>query len=41
MTATIIRAARPDEAALLSELALRAKAHWGYDAIFWRPAATI
>jgi GNAT superfamily N-acetyltransferase len=34
MTATIIRAARPDEAALLSELALRAKAHWGYDADF-------
>ena len=34
MTATMIRAARPDEATLLSELALRAKGHWGYDATF-------
>ena len=30
----IIRAARPEEAALLSALALRSKAHWGYDAAF-------
>jgi N-acetylglutamate synthase-like GNAT family acetyltransferase len=29
-----IRPARPDEAAALSELALRSKAHWGYDAEF-------
>ena len=29
-----IRRARPDEAGLLSELALRSKAHWGYDAAF-------
>jgi GNAT superfamily N-acetyltransferase len=29
-----IRAARPDEAAQLSALALRSKAHWGYDAAF-------
>ncbi|MGW2547713.1 GNAT family N-acetyltransferase [Kitasatospora sp. NPDC001574] len=29
-----IRPARPDEAALLSALALRSKAHWGYDAEF-------
>jgi len=29
-----IRAARADEAAALSELALRSKAHWGYDADF-------
>jgi len=31
---TIIRRARPDEAALLSVLALRSKAHWGYDDAF-------
>ena len=29
-----VRAARPDEAAALTELALRAKASWGYDAAF-------
>ena len=29
---TTIRPARPDEAAALSALALRAKGHWGYDA---------
>jgi GNAT superfamily N-acetyltransferase len=29
-----LRAARPDEAALLSALALRSKAHWGYDEAF-------
>ncbi|HEU4410261.1 MAG TPA: GNAT family N-acetyltransferase [Polyangiaceae bacterium] len=29
-----IRPARPDEAAALSALALRSKAHWGYDAAF-------
>jgi GNAT superfamily N-acetyltransferase len=29
-----IRRARPDEATALSELAFRAKAHWGYDAEF-------
>lgn len=29
-----IREARPDEAALLSALALRSKGHWGYDADF-------
>ncbi len=29
-----IRRARSDEAAALSELALRSKAHWGYDAAF-------
>lgn len=29
-----IRPARPDEAAALSDLALRSKAHWGYDAAF-------
>lgn len=28
----LIRAARTDEAAILSELALRSKAYWGYDA---------
>lgn len=30
----VVRAARPGEAALLSELALRSKGHWGYDADF-------
>jgi len=29
-----IRAARPEEAAALSALCLRAKAHWGYDGAF-------
>ncbi|GAB2834720.1 GNAT family N-acetyltransferase [Streptomyces daliensis] len=29
-----IRAARPEEAGALSELALRSKAHWGYDEAF-------
>ena len=33
-TATMIRPARPDEAAALSALAVRAKGHWGYDAAF-------
>ena len=30
----IIRAARPEEAEALTELAIRAKASWGYDAAF-------
>jgi N-acetylglutamate synthase-like GNAT family acetyltransferase len=30
----LLRAAHPDEAAALSELALRSKAHWGYDEAF-------
>jgi N-acetylglutamate synthase-like GNAT family acetyltransferase len=34
MTTFSIREARPDEAALLSELAMRSKAHWGYDPAF-------
>jgi GNAT superfamily N-acetyltransferase len=34
MTSLSIREARPDEAAALSALALRSKAHWGYDAEF-------
>src|ERR1019366_8328107 len=29
-----IRQARPDEAGLLTEVAMRLKAHWGYDAAF-------
>ena len=29
-----VREARPDEAAAISELAIRAKAHWGYDDAF-------
>jgi GNAT superfamily N-acetyltransferase len=31
---TLLRPARPDEAALLSDLAVRSKGHWGYDADF-------
>jgi GNAT superfamily N-acetyltransferase len=34
MATLSIREARPDEAAALSELAIRSKAHWGYDAAF-------
>lgn len=34
MTEFAIRAARPDEAAQISALAQRSKAHWGYDAAF-------
>ncbi len=34
MPTTSLRAARPDEAAALTDLALRSKAHWGYDAAF-------
>ena len=39
-----IRRARPEESGYLTELALRSKAHWGYDAAFMaacRPALTI
>ncbi|MEO8611899.1 MAG: GNAT family N-acetyltransferase [Chloroflexota bacterium] len=34
ITQTLIRPAKPEEAALLTELTLRSKAHWGYDAEF-------
>ncbi len=34
MAALTLRAARPDEVTALSALALRSKAHWGYDAAF-------
>lgn len=37
----VIRPARSDEAAALSELCLRAKAHWGYDASFLTAAARL
>ena len=30
----MLRPARPGEAAALSDLALRSKAHWGYDQAF-------
>jgi GNAT superfamily N-acetyltransferase len=33
-----VRAAREDEAAMLTEIAVRSKAHWGYDADFMRDA---
>ncbi len=39
-----IRSAQVDEAQLLSDLALRSKAHWGYDAAFLqscRPVLTV
>jgi GNAT superfamily N-acetyltransferase len=35
----LIRPAREEEADLLSQLALRSKAHWGYDAEFMRRAS--
>lgn len=41
---THVRAARSDEAALLSSIALRSKAHWGYSATFMAkcvPALTV
>jgi GNAT superfamily N-acetyltransferase len=34
MATLSIREARPDEAEMLSALAMRSKAHWGYDAEF-------
>jgi GNAT superfamily N-acetyltransferase len=34
MEQVLIRPARPGEAAAISALALRSKAHWGYDAAF-------
>ena len=41
---TTVRDAHPDEARALSQLALRSKAHWGYDAAFLaacEPALTL
>src|SRR5260370_38672074 len=35
-----IRPARPEEAAALTALCIRSKAHWGYDAQFMRQAET-
>jgi GNAT superfamily N-acetyltransferase len=35
----VIRRAHPSEAALLTALAIRSKAHWGYDAAFMERAA--
>jgi predicted N-acetyltransferase YhbS len=35
---TTIRPARPEEAAVLTALCMRSKAHWGYDAEFMRQA---
>jgi GNAT superfamily N-acetyltransferase len=34
MTGIVLRAAKPDEAAQLGEIALRAKGYWGYDEEF-------
>jgi GNAT superfamily N-acetyltransferase len=34
VVSAVLRAARPDEAGVLSELALRSKAYWGYDQDF-------
>jgi GNAT superfamily N-acetyltransferase len=36
---TVVRAALPSEAATLTALAIRSKAHWGYDAAFMERAA--
>jgi len=44
MDRAILRAARPEEGERLTELALRSKAYWGYDAAFidaCRPSLTI
>jgi predicted N-acetyltransferase YhbS len=38
LPAPTIRRARPEEAVQLTELAMRSKAHWGYDAAFMRAA---
>ena len=38
-TSTVLRPARPEEAGLLSDLALRSKAHWGYPPDFLAAAA--
>ena len=43
-TTISIRRARADEAGLLSDLAFRSKAHWGYPTAWleqWRPALTV
>lgn len=40
MSAITVRPARAGEARLLTDLCLRSKAHWGYDAAFMRQAAT-
>ena len=36
---TRIRRARPEDAALLTDLTVRSKSHWGYDADFLADAA--
>jgi GNAT superfamily N-acetyltransferase len=43
MTASeiVIRPARPGEAAALTRICIRAKAHWGYDATFMAAAARL
>jgi hypothetical protein len=38
MTTSVIRFAKPEEALLLSGLALRSKGHWGYEPDFWQAA---
>jgi predicted N-acetyltransferase YhbS len=40
-SATIIRPARAGEASALTQLCIRAKAHWGYDAAFMAAAARL
>jgi len=40
-TELVIRPARPGEAPALTELCIRAKAHWGYDSAFMAAAARL
>ena len=39
MSSVLIRSARPEEAAALTSLCVRSKAHWGYDTEFMRRSA--
>lgn len=41
LTGILIRPARPGEAPILTELCIRAKAHWGYDAAFMAAASPL
>jgi hypothetical protein len=39
MSNVLVRLARPEEAAALTALCIRSKAHWGYDSEFMRQSA--
>jgi hypothetical protein len=40
MLEVLLRRAEPRDAARISEVAIRSKAYWGYDADLWKPAGT-